>query len=169
MDDGLFGALQGFNSPFNQVLTAGRQDLKPYIVGNRAWSLDQAPCEVKVGLGSGGEGDLDFLVTDVGKHLEVGPLLVASHRINQTLVAISEIGRKPSWRFGDRLVGPLAVWKMYRRERPVLLRGVLEHGHFGQRVRGSKLQTPAKKKNVLPHQKLCDGGGVPFLNRQMTE
>jgi hypothetical protein len=59
---------------------------------------------------------------------------LAHHGINQTLVAISEIGRKPSWCFGDGFVWPLAIRKVYRREGPVLLGRVFEPGNVVKEV-----------------------------------
>ncbi len=77
MDNGLLGPLEGLDGAPDEVLSAGRQDLEPNIVGYGSRGLDQAPGEVEVGLRCRGEGHLDLLVAEIAQQAEVLPLLVS--------------------------------------------------------------------------------------------
>ncbi len=48
------------------------------------------------------------------------------HRIDQTLVAIAQIGREPSRRLVEGFIGPLSVFELKSWKLFVFLRGVLE-------------------------------------------
>jgi hypothetical protein len=107
MQDGLLCALERVDGAADELFPARRQDLQPDIVGYYAGGLNEALCEVEVGLRGRGEGHFDLLVAESCEHLEVHPLLLAvlhalarsrlemanraHHRINQRLVAVSQI------------------------------------------------------------------------------
>ena len=59
----------------------------------------------------------------------------AYHRINQTLIAVSQIRTQPSWRFVYRPGRPLSVRQIQWWEFFVLLGGVFEHRHVEDIVR----------------------------------
>ena len=59
--------------------------------------------------------------------------LNAYHWINQTLVAVSEVGRQPARRLVDGFGRPLPVWQMQRLEVTILLRGICKHWHLGRK------------------------------------
>ncbi|KAI5304297.1 hypothetical protein KEM55_000138 [Ascosphaera atra] len=77
MENSLLGALEGLDGAADKVLAAGGEDLQVDIVGDLAGGLDEAPCEVEVGLGGGGEGDLDLLVAELAELSEVAEFLLA--------------------------------------------------------------------------------------------
>jgi len=131
VNDGLLGPLEGLDGAPDEVLSAGRQDLEPNIVGYGSRGLDQAPGEVEVGLRCRGEGHLNLLVAKIAQQAEVLPLLVSVHGVNQALVAVPKVCRQPSRGLVDGLAGPLAVGEVERGELLVLLGGVLEHRHLG--------------------------------------
>jgi hypothetical protein len=74
----LLSALQGLNSPLDQVFSTGRQDLQPDIVGNSTGRLDQTACKVEIGLRSGREGNFNLLVANFNQLIKVSPFLIAA-------------------------------------------------------------------------------------------
>ena len=77
VEDSLLGALQGIDCAADEILAAGGQDLQGDIVGCETGLFYQTAGKVEVRLGCGGEGDLDFLVTNIHEHLEETVFLLA--------------------------------------------------------------------------------------------
>ena len=77
MEESFLGAFEGFDSAFDELFAAGRENLEPDIGGDGAGGFDEAAREVEVGLRGGGEGDFDFFVAKLAEHFEVCPFLFA--------------------------------------------------------------------------------------------
>ena len=71
--------------------------------------LNQGPAEIKINLAGRGEAHLDFLEPQLHQHLEEAALLRHGHGLDQRLVAITQIHRRPQRRFLDTLTGPATV------------------------------------------------------------
>jgi hypothetical protein len=125
--DGLVGAL-------DQVLAGLRQHLDHHVVGD-AVLVDQLADEVEVGLRGGREADLDLLVAHLHEQLEHRQLAGGAHRLDQGLVAVTQVDRAPARGRGDLLRRPGAV----RQLDPDLLgvRAVLVHRHAGGLLGGA--------------------------------
>jgi G:T-mismatch repair DNA endonuclease (very short patch repair protein) len=138
VDDRLLGPLHRLNCAFDEILSTGRKDLEPDIIGNGIGGLDQTSRKVKVGLRRRRKRHLNLLVAQLAQHLEVLPFLLASHWVNQALVAIAKVCGEPSRCFVNGLVGPLSVRKVQRLELLVFLGGILEHRHCGKECGASQ-------------------------------
>jgi hypothetical protein len=141
MENGFLCAFEGIDSAADEFFSAGRENLNRYIVRDYSGCLDQALSEVEVCLRCGGEGDFDFLVSELYEHLEVVPFLRAVHGIYQTLVTVSKIGRQPSRRLVDGFARPLAIWEVQRLESLVFLPRLFEHRHIEEVRRRDRLRS----------------------------
>ena len=97
VDDGLLGADQGLVGPLDQVFAGLGQHLDGDVVRDVA-ALDQLPDKVEVRLRRGGEADLDFLVAHPDQQLEHLQLAGRAHRIDQGLVAVTQVHCAPARR-----------------------------------------------------------------------
>lgn len=77
MEDGIFGAMKGFDGSFDKVFAAGGENLEMDVIWDNARRFDETAGKVKVGLGGGGEGDFDFFVTEGDEEVEEAKFLVA--------------------------------------------------------------------------------------------
>lgn len=80
--------------------------------------FDKSTNEGEFGLGSGGEAGLDLLEAALDEEVEEDVFLLDSHRINECLISIAEVGRGPTRGLGDPRVGPLSVREHDGLERP---------------------------------------------------
>ena len=94
------------------------QCLNDDVVGDPA-AVDQAADKIEIGLGRGREADLDFFDADFQQQVEETVLFLLPHRVDQRLIAIAQIGRKPARGFVDRLGWPGAVGQINLRKGPV--------------------------------------------------
>ena len=102
MEKGLLGPLERIDSSANQVFPTWGEDLEPDIVRCCTWSLDKSACEIEVGLGCRWERNLNLLVAELHKHLEVLPFLFAilrtiSRRLHGQLEYARTIGSTKLW------------------------------------------------------------------------
>ena len=109
--DGLEGARDQLRPGLGQHLDAD--------VGRDEVLLDDLPDEVEVGLAGGREADLDLLVAHGHQQVEHPPLAGRGHRVDQRLVAVTQVDGAPLRRLGDDRVRPGAVRQVDRRERGV--------------------------------------------------
>ncbi len=126
--DGFLRATQRFEGACDQVFTALGQHLDSGVLGDVV-VFDQGAHEVKVGLRSGRERGLDFLHADGDQRLPEAQLFHRVHRLDQRLVAITQVGTAPDRRLGDGFRRPGAVGDIDGREGTVLRRRVFEHAH----------------------------------------
>ena len=126
--DGLLGPAQGFKGAGDQVFTALGQHLDGGVLGDVV-VFDQGAHEVEVGLRCRRERGFDFLHANGDQGLPETQLFHRVHRLDQRLVAITQVGTAPDRRFGDGLRWPGAVRNIDGRERAVLRRRVFEHAH----------------------------------------
>ncbi len=106
--DGLLGADQGLVGPLDQVFAGLGQHLDGDVVRDVV-ALDQLADEVEVRLRGGGEADFDLLVAHPDQQVEHLHLAGRAHRIDQGLVAVTQVDRAPARGLGDDLVRPGAV------------------------------------------------------------
>ena len=151
MDDGAFRADQGLDGAFDEVLAGLDEDLDGDVVGN-ALVLDQAAHEGELGVGGGGETDLDLLEAALHERIEHLELLGDVHGHGERLVAVAEIDAAPGGRRGQDAVGPLAIGQVDRREWPVLGCGFFQHGFSvlcfmprNRRTMASKTKNPTAR------------------------
>lgn len=85
---------------------------------------DQLAPQVEIRLRCGRESHLDFLETHFHQHLEELELGIDAHRLDQRLVAVTQIGAHPDGRFFDRARRPATAIETDLRERTVFLGGV---------------------------------------------
>src|SRR5699024_93165 len=123
---------EGFDGAFDEVLSRLGEHGDAHIVGNRVL-VDDLADEVEVDLAGGGETDLDLLEPETHEQIEHLPLSVGGHRIDQGLVAVSQIGAQPPRSLADGLIGPGAVAHV---QGDALLEGLV----LAERHRGGLLQ-----------------------------
>ena len=102
MDDRALGAFQRLERAGDEFGAALDQHLQRHIRRHAAF-LDAPAGEIKIGLRGGREADLDFLETHVEEQLEHARLALLAHRVNQRLIAVTQVNRAPDWRLGDLL------------------------------------------------------------------
>ena len=108
MNDGAFGPLEGFEGAGDEIFPGLHQHLYGDILRDEI-ALDEFPHEVKIGLGSGGEADLDVLEADMGHQGPHLQLLGHRHGLDQRLVAVPQVHGAPERRPRHHPVGPLTV------------------------------------------------------------
>ena len=103
------GARETLVRAVDQLRPALHQHLDDDVVGDEVL-LDQQADEVVVGLGRGGEADLDLLESHLHQRLEHAPLALGVHRVDERLVAVPQVHRAPARRLRQLLVrpGPIA-------------------------------------------------------------
>src|SRR5579875_2132869 len=69
------------------------------------------------------EPDLDLLEADLEEDVEERHLAVGVHRVDERLVAVTEVDAAPARRLRERAVGPGAIRQAQRKGRPVALEG----------------------------------------------
>ena len=126
MDDGARCALQALEALFDQVAARLGEHLNVHVVGNAAIPHEPGD-EIEFGRARAGKTDLDFLQTDLAQQIEHPCLLFRIHRIDQRLIAVAQIGRKPARRTRDRLRRPLAVRQLDLGKRAVFHGRVTQH------------------------------------------
>ncbi len=135
VDGGPAGPLQGLHGPLDQVLAGLGQDGDRHVLGDRTLFLDDRAYEVEVGLAGGGEADLDLLVAHLDQLVEHPALALGGHRVDQGLVAVTQVGGEPAGGGGDALLGPGAVRDVDLLVAAVLVdrhgTGLLAVGHDG--------------------------------------
>ena len=108
MHDGPGCAFARHERALDQLGPALGQHLDGDVVGNRTGGDDLAD-EVEVGLAGRRESDLDLLVAHADQQVEHAALAGRAHRVDQRLVAVTQIHRAPQGGAGDDAVGPAAV------------------------------------------------------------
>lgn len=132
VENDFVGIADGLKSALDELLARGRKDLncistgehrgkgtdlQPDVLGELLL-LNQASNEPEFGLGRRGEARLNLLEAALEEELEEDGLLLDGHWIHERLVPVAQVGRGPTGRLGDALVGPLTVLERHRHERP---------------------------------------------------
>ena len=120
MYDGPGGPLDGFVRALDQLLTALREHLDGHVLGDEIL-VDQPAHEVIVGLAGRWKADFDFLEPHLHEDLKHAPLALDIHRVDERLVAITQVHRAPQRRLLEAPIGPGAVVQHNRDPRLVLL------------------------------------------------
>ena len=96
-------ALAPFTASKVRSISSGRHWVSAWIAtpsGIEA-ALDDRADEVEVGLRGGGKGDLDLLEAHFGEQAEHTVLALDAHRLDERLVAVTQIDRAPDRRLVD--------------------------------------------------------------------
>jgi hypothetical protein len=130
---GALGALQRLHGPLDQVLAGLGQYGDRDVVGDGAGLLDDGAHEGEVGLAGGREADLDLLVAHLHQQVEHLALAGGRHRVDQRLVAVTQVGGEPAGGDGDPVARPRTVGDVDLVVRAVLVdrhgRGLLAIRH----------------------------------------
>ena len=109
--DRILGPGDGLIGPLDQLGSALREHLDPDVVGYQVL-LHEHTAELEVGRRGRREPHLDLLEPHLDEHLEHLALARHVHRVDEGLVAVTQVYRAPQRRLGDDLVGPGAVRQM---------------------------------------------------------
>ena len=119
VEDDVLGALNRLKRLFDQMRARLHQNLNRDVVRDMT-ALDQLAADLVVGVRGGRKADLDFLDADlIDQHVEHLELFLHVHRVDERLIAVSQIDRAPGRRLGDRVVRPGAVFDRLRHKRDV--------------------------------------------------
>ncbi len=113
--DGLLRTLDGLEGAADQFLAGLGQHLDGDVVRDRV-GLDELTDEVEVGLARGREADLDLLVAHPDQEVEHPLLAGRAHRVDEGLVAVTQVDGAPARRCRDDLVRPGPVAQADGRE-----------------------------------------------------
>ncbi len=105
-----------------------------HVVGD-ALLVDQHAHKVEVGLRGRREAHFDLLDADFDEHLEETQFLLRTHRLDQGLVAVAQVGAHPDWRARDGLRRPRTVVDLDGRERAVFTGWIGQHDGLLRDVR----------------------------------
>ena len=112
----IFCAFQGLKRPRDQFFPSLGEHLNMHIVGHQIF-LDQGPAKIKIDLAGRRKTHLDFLEAQFHQHLEKTALLRHGHGLDQRLVTVTQVHRRPQGRFLDTLVRPATVGLVDNRKR----------------------------------------------------
>ena len=159
VDDRLAGTPDRLVGALDQLGPALGQDLDGDVVGDQVVD-DQLAHEVEVGLAGAREADLDLLEPHLHQGLEHASLAGRVHRVDQGLVAVTQVDRAPQRGLLDALVRPAAIVEVEgkREERPVLLE---RHLLRVSRVREASLAHSRWLVGDLSGSVGCTGRGRP--------
>ena len=122
VNDRLLGAAQRLVRALEEFVTTLDQHLNPHVFGCEVL-FDDLAHEVEVGLTGRGETDFDLREAHLHERVEHPALALGIHRIDESLVAVTQVDRAPQRGLRDDGVGPGAVVEHERDERRVLLKG----------------------------------------------
>jgi hypothetical protein len=129
VDDRLLGPADRVKGPLNEVVAALGEHLDRHVVGDVA-ALDELAAEVEVGLACAGEADLDVLVAHPHEQVEHPLLAFGVHRVDECLVAVTQVHRRPPGGLGQPVGRPGPVREV---DRDLLVeRHVLAERHTGR-------------------------------------
>src|SRR5262249_5359345 len=118
--DGPGGPLDGLVRALDQLLTALREHLDGHILRDEIL-VDQQAHEVIVGLAGRWKTNFDLLEPHLHEDLKHAPLALDIHRVDERLVAITQVHRAPQRRLLEATIGPGAVVQHNRDPRLILL------------------------------------------------
>jgi hypothetical protein len=121
MDDGATCTPDAFVRALDQLGTALHQHLDGNVLRDEVL-LDQHAHEVVVRLAGRWKTDLDLFESHLNEDIEHVPLALDVHRIDQRLIAVTQIHRAPQRRLFDTAIGPRPVLQHDRDPWLVLLK-----------------------------------------------
>ena len=133
MDNRRPGPTQRLKGAPDKMLACLSQDLHRDVVRNQIF-FNEGAQKVELGLRRTRETHFDVFEPDLDQLRKHALLAVDVHRLDQRLVAITQIDAAPQRRLGDHRIRPGAVGQFHRLEGAIFLRGVVEH-HLGSRWR----------------------------------
>ena len=103
MDNGARCTGHAFEGLLDQIAARLRETLDHHIVGD-APAIDQIADEVEIGRATRRKADFDLLHPNFDQQIEKAVLFLGTHRVDQRLIAVTQVGRKPTrrLRYGSR-------------------------------------------------------------------
>ena len=126
MNNRVLGPANRFVGAANEVLARLCQHLNRHVVGDKAF-LDDCAHEVEVGLRRRREPHLDFLVAHRHEPVEHHTFALGAHRVNQGLIAVTQVHGAPAGCGRDAFGRPRAVGQVHGEN--LVVRAVTMHGH----------------------------------------
>ena len=126
MDDGAARTAQGREGALDELRARLREDLDG-DVGRDAPLLDDAAHEDVVGLGGGGEADLDLLEAHAHEGVEEARLALGPHGLDERLVAVAQVDAAPDGRSRDDGTRPTPVGETDRLEGTIFSARIDDH------------------------------------------
>ena len=108
MENSFFTAFKRFKSAFNQMFTCLTQNLESNIFRHVIF-FNKAAHEIEFSIAGTRKSNFNFFKTDFYKEIKKFQLLFNTHRIDESLISISQINRTPHWSFCNFFVRPCAV------------------------------------------------------------
>ena len=128
VENHVLGPTDGLKGAADEVFPGLHQHLNGDVVGDVA-ALNELPTDLVLGLGGGGEANLNFFDADVQQGVEVFQLLLEVHGVNEGLVSVPQVHRAPDRRLGQHFVRPGAVGDGLGLEGDILLKAWFQiHG-----------------------------------------
>ena len=120
MHDRLLASFNGLKGTRYQLLTALCQHLDDHIIRNEL-TVDQLAQKIKFNLAGCRKTDLDLLKAKFDQIIEKFDLLGNHHRIDQRLIAVTQIYAAPDRRFHDLVRRPFSFRILYYRILTIVL------------------------------------------------
>ena len=136
MHDRASRTTQRFDGPGDEFFTRRRHDLNGHVVGNPAF-VDELAQEVKLHLRRRRKADFDFLEADAHQQVKHAQLALQIHRLDQGLVAVTQVCGQPDGRLRQHCVGPGTVLQSDGRKCTVLAGWLGQHGHGSRWIKTS--------------------------------
>ena len=102
MNDAALRTDEGLDGALDEVFAGLDEHLHGDVVGDAAF-FDEAAAEGELGVGRGGEADLDVLEAALHEGVEHFELLRDVHGYGEGLVAVAQVHAAPEGRFGEDL------------------------------------------------------------------
>ena len=126
MHDSALHALQRLEGAADQFLARLGEHLNGHAIGDLV-VLDQEADEIEIRLRGGREAHLDLLEAHFQQRIEHAHLAVMAHRLDQRLIAVTQVNRAPHGGLRDGAVRPLPVGQVHGRKRAVFFAGGNHH------------------------------------------
>ncbi len=120
VNDGVFGASEGFEGALDEVFAGLDKDLDGDVIRDAA-VFDEAAHECELSVGSRGEADFDLPEPAFHQGVEEFEFLGDVHGNGEGLVAVAKVDAAPDGGVGEGAIRPLAVGQVDRREGAVFL------------------------------------------------
>ena len=120
MNDRCPCSFQAGKAGFDQVAAGLGQNLDHDVIGYLA-GFDETADEIEIGGTGGREADFNLLDPDLDQQIEKALFLLRIHRVDQSLVAVAQVGGQPAWCLVYGARWPLPVGQVYLRKRAIFL------------------------------------------------
>ena len=116
-------ARHAFERFLNKVAPRLCQALDRHIIGD-ASAIDQTTDKIEICRTGAWETNFDFLHAHFQEKIKKPALFLCAHRVDQRLIAIAQVGRKPTWRSVYCTIWPLTIGQINLRECAVFTRWI---------------------------------------------